>query len=190
MKLPVALSVVAGLASSFVLGAQGTTPDSGLPQTVPASQSAPQVDRPISPGRIVPDVLEDQTKIWTFPARLNKKRNWIPTALILGTTAALIATDPYSASHIQRNTFSGFNSVFSGTATTAGILAAPVALYVGGLASKDSKMTGTALLAGEALADSELLAYVLKVSFKRARPYTLTRAKIIGTRGSRAPVLF
>ena len=51
-------------------------------------------------------------------------------------------------------------------------------------------MTGTALLAGEALADSEILSYVLKVSFKRARPHTLSPAKIIGTRGSRAPVLF
>jgi hypothetical protein len=58
---------------------------------------------------------------------------WIPTALILGTTAALIATDPYSAPHFQHTaTFSGFNNVFSGTATTAGILIAPAALYVGG----------------------------------------------------------
>src|ERR1700749_5240174 len=35
-------------------------------------------------------------------------------------------------------------------------------------------MKGTALLAGEALADSEVLAYVLKVSFKRVRPHTLS----------------
>ena len=35
-------------------------------------------------------------------------------------------------------------------------------------------MTGTALLAGEALADSEVLAYVLKVSLKRVRPHTLS----------------
>ena len=103
MKLRVAFSVVAGLRLFLPSGAQETTPDPGLPQPAPASQSAPQVDRPVSSGRIVPNILDDQTKIWTFPTRLNKKRNWIPTALILGTTAALIATDPYSAPHIQRN---------------------------------------------------------------------------------------
>jgi membrane-associated phospholipid phosphatase len=174
IKSQVTLTAVAGLTFSCLLNAQDATP--GVPQsTPPVSQPAAQVDRPISPGRIVPNILEDQTKIWTFPARLNKKRNWIPTALILGTTAALIATDPYSGPHFQHtSTFSGFNSVFSGTATTAGILAAPAALYVGGLASKDSKMTGTALLAAESLADSEILAYVLKVSFKRVRPHTLS----------------
>lgn len=175
MKLPVALPVVAGLVFSCILSAQETPPDAGLSPPPPATQTAPPGDRPISSRRIVPNIAEDQTKIWTFPARLNKKRNWVPTALFLGTTAALIATDPYSAPHFQHtSTFNGFNSVFSGTATTAGILAAPVALYVGGLASKNSKMEGTALLAGEALADSELLAYALKISFKRVRPHTLS----------------
>jgi membrane-associated phospholipid phosphatase len=176
LKVPAVLPVAAGLAFSCVLSAQQTTPDPGLPAPAPpSSQSASQVDRPVSLGRLVPNILDDQTKIWTFPARLDKKRNWIPTALILGTTAALIATDPYSGPHFQHiSTFSGFNSVFSGTATTAGIVATPVALYVGGLASKDSKMTGTALLAGEALADSEILDYVLKVSFNRVRPHTLS----------------
>ena len=164
-----------GISASSVLTAQVNPPDSTASQSAPRPQPLPPYQRPVSLGRIIPNVLDDQSKIWTFPTRLNKKRNWIPAALILGTTAALIVTDPHTAPHFQStSTFSGFNSVFSGTATTAGILVAPAALYVGGLASKDSKMTGTALLAGEALADSEILGYVLKVSFKRVRPYTLS----------------
>ncbi len=164
-----------GISASSVLSAQVTPSDSNASQSPPTPQPLPPYQRPVSLGRIIPNVLDDQSKVWTFPTRLNKKRNWIPTALILGTTAALIVTDPHTAPHFQNtSTFSGFNSVFSGTATTAGILVAPAALYVGGLASKDSKMTGTALLAGEALADSEVLAYVLKVSLKRVRPHTLS----------------
>jgi hypothetical protein len=97
---------------------------------------------------------------------------------------------PSHAPHFQLTpTLGGFNSVFSGTATTAGIAAAPVALYVGGLASKDSKMKGTALPAGAPLADSEILDYVLKVSFNRVRARIRYHPAIItGTRGSRAVV--
>jgi hypothetical protein len=32
-----------------------------------------------------------------LPAKLNNKRNWIPAAVILGTTAALIALDSHDA---------------------------------------------------------------------------------------------
>ena len=47
---------------------------------------------------------------------------------------------------------------------------APVSLYAIGLGRKDTKMQRTALLAGEALADSEILTTVLKASTKRLRP--------------------
>jgi membrane-associated phospholipid phosphatase len=46
----------------------------------------------------------------------------------------------------------------------------PVSLYAVGLIRKDSKMTHTALLAGEALADAEILSTVLKDVTNRRRP--------------------
>jgi len=49
-----------------------------------------------------------------------------------------------------------------------------VSLYATGLISKDSKMKGTALLAGEAVADSEILTVVLKDAFKRVRPAAIS----------------
>jgi len=106
-----------------------------------------------------------------FPAKLNKKRNWIPAAVILGTTAALIAFDSHDAPYFRStSTFAGFNSVFTGNATAI----VPVSLYATGLISKDSKMKGTALQAGEAVADSEILTFVLKDAFKRVRPASIS----------------
>ena len=49
-----------------------------------------------------------------------------------------------------------------------------MSLYATGLISKDSKMKGTALLAGEAVADSEILTVVLKDAFKRVRPAAIS----------------
>ncbi len=160
-----------GLSASSVLTAQLDTPDSDPYQTTTAPQAAPPYQRPIALAQIAPNIADDQSKIWLFPAKLNKKRIWIPVAAILGTTAALIALDPGNAPYFRRtSTFTGFNSVFSGNATAIGTAVVPVSLYATGLISKDSKMKGTALLAGEAVADAEVLDYALKVAFKRVRP--------------------
>lgn len=143
--------------------------------TSAAAQSAPQAsstfDRPVSLKLLVPNILSDQQRIWLFPARLAKRRTLIPTVAVLGTAAALVALDSRDAPYFRRtSSFSGFNSVFTGNATAIGTLLAPVSLYGAGLVLKDSKMRGTALLAGEAVADSEILATVLKDATKRARP--------------------
>jgi membrane-associated phospholipid phosphatase len=164
--------ILAGLTASGSLTGQVTSPDPGAPPSVPtpAAQPVPP-DRPVSIARIGPNILEDQTQIWRFPAKLNKKKNWIPVALILGTTAGLIAADPHIASYFgSASAYSGFNRVFSSNATAIGTAVVPVSMYAASLFTKDSKMNHTALLAGEAVADSEILAYVLKVSFNRARP--------------------
>jgi membrane-associated phospholipid phosphatase len=137
----------------------------------PGAQPAPPYQRPISWAKLIPKIAEDQSKVWLFPTHLNRKRVWIPTVAILGTTAALIALDSRDGSYFRRtSTFSGFNNVFTGNATAIGTAVAPASLYVAGLFTKDPKMKGTALLAGEAVADSEILAYVLKTAIKRERP--------------------
>jgi len=129
----------------------------------------------VSLQRVIPNIVADQSRIWLFPARLNKKRNWIPAAVILGTTAALIALDAHDAPYFRRSSsFSGLNDTFTGNATAIGTAIVPVWLYATGLISKDGRIKGTALLAGEAVADSEILAFVFKDAFKRVRPASLS----------------
>jgi membrane-associated phospholipid phosphatase len=147
-----------------------------LPAQVGSADNQPPApyQRPISLGKLVPNIVDDQGKIWLFPTRLKRKRNWIPVVAILGTTAALIAADSRDAGYFRStSTFSGFNKTFSGNATAIGTVVAPVSLYAAGLFSKDAKMQGTAMLAGEAVADAEILSFVLKDSFNRARPSSL-----------------
>jgi membrane-associated phospholipid phosphatase len=95
----------------------------------------------------------------------------ILTAVVLGTTAGLLAFDPTEAAYFRRtSTFQGFNNTFTGNATVIGTVATPVSLYAIGLLRKDAKMQRTALLAGEAIADAEILTTILKDATTRVRP--------------------
>jgi membrane-associated phospholipid phosphatase len=128
-------------------------------------------DRPVSWKLLLPNLLSDQERIWTFPARLVNGQNWIPSTAIAGTTAALWAFDPTEASYFRRtSTFNGFNNIFTGNATSIGTIIAPASLYAVGLIRKDLKMQHTALLAGEAVIDAEVVTTVLKDATRRVRP--------------------
>ena len=136
----------------------------------PAAQSL-DYDRPVSWKLLVPNFLNDQKNIWIFPRKLAKGRDWIPTVAVGGTTAALLAADPYEAHYFRTTTsFHDFNNVFSSNATNIGTIVAPASFYVAGLLSKDDKMQHTALLAGEAAADVEVVATLLKAITRRDRP--------------------
>jgi len=150
------------------------SPTSASPSTTalpPVPQPSAVLDRPVSLKLLLPNLLSDQERIWTFPARLVNGQNWIPTTAIVGTTAALWTFDPTEASYFRRtSTFNGFNNIFTGNATAIGTITAPASLYAIGLIRKDSKMQHTALLAGEALANAEVVTTVLKDATKRVRP--------------------
>ena len=123
---------------------------------------------------LLPNIGADQKEIWPFPRRLGQKKVLFPTLGVLAVTAGLIAFDPVPAKYFRGTTaYNGFNSVFSGTATGVGIGLAPGILYVTGLLKKDSYAENTALLSGEAVADSEIVNEVLKRAFSRSRPYDL-----------------
>ncbi len=175
MRTGITLLFVIGCTAASLLTAQVSAPDSD--STSSTSQPVPAYQRPVSLGRIIPNIVDDQSKIWLFPAKLNKKKGWIPTALILGTTAALIALDSRDAPYFRKtSSFSGFNNVFTGNATAISTAIVPVSLYAAGWVRRDTKMQSTALLAGEAVADSEILAFVLKDVFKRVRPASIPPA--------------
>jgi membrane-associated phospholipid phosphatase len=181
MKLAIALMALSTLAVPVRTAGQTTEPDQtppvGSPTSVPpqasspASQPVPAAERPVSWKQLLPNLISDQERIWTFPARLVQGQNWISTTAVLGTTAGLLALDPTEAAYFHRtSTFQAFNNIFTGNATVIGTIAAPVSLYAIGLIRKDSKMQRTALFAGEAVADAEILTTVLKDSTKRVRP--------------------
>jgi membrane-associated phospholipid phosphatase len=149
-----------------------------MAQTVPNPQP---FERPIGWTQLIPNILDDQKQIWTFPVRAFKKRNLIPTLAILTVTAGLVAADTSDAPYFRRtNSFHGFNSAFTSNATAIGTAVAPASLYVAGLIGKDSYAKKTALLAGEAVADAEILTTVLKAVDRRVRPSDLPANSSLG----------
>ncbi len=143
------------------------------PETArPPDQSPqPDFDRPVSWKLLFPNLIADQKRIWSFPARLVQGQNWTPTAAVLGTTAGLLLLDPSEGGYFRRtSTFHGFNNILTGNATGIGTGAVPASLYAIGLIRRDSKMQQTALLAGEAMANAAILTTVLKDVTKRIKP--------------------
>ncbi len=135
----------------------------------------PAFERPVSLKLLPANFLSDQKKIWLYPRNLSRPKNWIAPAAVVGVTALLIAeADTPTASYFRRTTsFHDFNHVFNGTATATGMIVAPSALLVAGLARHDTKMWQTALLAGEAVADSEALTIVMKDIDRRLFPISV-----------------
>lgn len=131
-------------------------------------------ERQVSWKTVVPNLASDQKNIWLFPVRAveGKKKKYVwPTLAVIGTTAALIALDPHTAPYFRKTSdFSGFNSVFTGKGTEIGTIVPPIAMYAAGFIRKDKKMQSTAMLAGEALANSEILTTVMKDIDRRTRP--------------------
>jgi membrane-associated phospholipid phosphatase len=128
-------------------------------------------ERPISWKRVIPTVASDQKRIWTYPVRAVREHRWAPALGVLAVTAGLIAADPHSAPYFRRTTsFRGFNSAFSGRNTDLGTMLTPVSLYAAGLIRKDSHQQKTALLAGIAVADAEIVTIVMKGVTSRLRP--------------------
>jgi membrane-associated phospholipid phosphatase len=119
------------------------------------------------------DFLHDQKAIWLlFPAQLAKGHYWLPTLAIAGGTAGLIVADPhvmpYFRSH-SRN-LDDVNDTFDAPITTAEVIALPATLLIAGYARHDSYQVGTALLAGEAYADSAVVDLAVKAITRRKRP--------------------
>lgn len=140
-----------------------------------AQQQTADEDRDISWKTLLPNIVEDQKAIWLFPRQLTEKHNLIPAAaFVLTGTALAVGPDPPAARYFRSTTaFNAFNRALPGAATSAAIVATPLALYGVGLFKKDSKITKTALLAGEAVADAEIVTEVFKPAVSRWRPSSL-----------------
>ena len=137
----------------------------------PAPRATAAAEREATLRTLPRNILQDQKDLWLFPTKLAQGHHWLPTMIIVGVTAGFIATDPQTMPHFRQTTaFSGFNRVFSGTATAGFIAAVPATFYIASLIRKNSYDQSSALLAGEAVADDAVLMVVLKSITRRQRP--------------------
>ena len=148
----------------------------GGPQLPPCDPNAPTgtrqtESRPVSWKLVLPNILQDQKPIWTFPAKAVKGNHWKPTLAIAGVTAGLVALDTIDAPYFRRtNAFNQFNKTFSGTNMGVGTAMVPLSFYAMSLVRKNTYGQHTSLLAGEAVADAEILTAVMKHFDRRLRP--------------------
>lgn len=176
-KLAVTLtvtSVVCCSLSAFAAAQQTDNLPDAPSQAGPALQGedAPY-QRVTSWHRLPKDFLHDQKGIWVvFPGQLAHGSHWMPTLAVTGITAGLIVADPHVMPYFgrhQRN-LDDINDVFNSYLTTAEVIAVPASLLVAGYARHDDYQVDTAMLAGEAYADSAVVDLVIKGITRRERP--------------------
>ena len=139
--------------------------------TATKAQPAATGERAISWKLFVPNVLHDQKPIWLFPARAAQGKHLKPALAFVLATAGLVALDPHDTPYFRRtDSFNGFNRVASGRNTDLANAIFPLSFYAVGLARKDKYAQNTALLAGEAVLDAQLLTLVMKNVDRRRRP--------------------
>ena len=167
---------------SLCLCSAGSSTSCAFASTPPATDLMPLID---APGDPLPDapaaqipvtekglllaILKDQVAVWTSPVRIRPHDlTWL---LPLGAaTGVTLATDTDAMRDLSRNP--GFNkdSVNASNALLGSEIAIPVTLYGVGLFKGDAHARETAILSGEALADSVVLDQVTKIIFRRERP--------------------
>jgi membrane-associated PAP2 superfamily phosphatase len=173
--LIISLCAAIGAAANraFAQSADANLPDA--PSEVefhPHHGGDPASDRQVSWRSLPKDFLYDQKQIWTFPVQLAKGKHWIPTLVIVGGTAVLIATDKYTAPYFRNHQgqLDDINDPFNAYLTTAEVIAVPSALLIAGYKRNDDYQVDTAILAGEAYADSAIVDLAMKAVSRRKRP--------------------
>jgi hypothetical protein len=160
----------ASLDSSSEAPSSSAASPSSFPVPQPSKEN-PGADREVSLRKLPMNFLHDQKDMWLFPLELGQGHHWLPALFITGGTAVFIATDPQTMPHFRQTTdFHGFNQVFSTTATGAAIAVVPAVFYGVSLLRHDSYDQGSALFAGEAVANDAILMVVIKAISRRARP--------------------
>ena len=117
--------------------------------------------------------FQDQKAIWwVFPGQLARGQHWLPTLGITGVTAGLLVADPHAMPYFRSHArnWDDVNDTFASPITTAEVVALPASLMVAGYARHDAYQVDSALLAGEAYADSAIVDLGIKAVTRRKRP--------------------
>lgn len=173
LSILLTLSLLLGVETRTAWGQElGIGAPSDSTQNVPvAQQVSSQPNRTVSLRKLPGNILEDEKEIFLFPKELAKGKHWWPAIGVLGGSAALVASDPYTAPAFRTTTrLNGFNRDLSTVNTAAFIAAVPAAIYGVGWLRKSSYAKDTALLAGEAVADGFLLDIPFKGITGRKQP--------------------
>lgn len=143
------------------------------PSNLPDSPSHAAENREVTWRTLPGDFLHDQKDIWLlFPSQLAHGRHWVPTLAIAGTTAAIVFADPHVMPYFRDHSgnFDDINDVFDAPITTGEIILLPASLLVAGYVRHDPYEVSTAILAGEAYADSAIVDLGIKAITRRERP--------------------
>jgi membrane-associated phospholipid phosphatase len=133
--------------------------------------AANQAQRLATPKLFAGDVLHAEEQIWKFPWEVAHGHHWKPALAFTLATAGLVELDPHDDPYFRRTqASSGFNRTFSSFNTGLGEGLFPAAFFMVGLKRKDRYAEKTALLAGEAIADSEIVSEIMKNIDRRLRP--------------------
>jgi membrane-associated PAP2 superfamily phosphatase len=156
---------------AFAQDKHADLPDDPSHISRPSGGDSPS-DREVSWRSLPKDFLHDQKDIWLFPAQLAKGRHWLPTLAVVGGTAGLIIADPHAMPYFRSHAknLDDLNDVFDSPITAAEVVALPASLMLTGYVRHDSYQTSTALLAGEAYADSAIVDLAVKAITRRERP--------------------
>jgi len=147
-------------------------PDTPSQSTLFRHRNDPGFDREVSWRSLPKDFLHDQKDVWLFPTQLARGRYWFPTLAVAGGTAGLLVADPHVMPYFRTHAgnLDDVNDVFDPLITSAEVIAVPVSLLVAGYARHDQYQVNTALLAGEAYADSAVVDLAMKAITRRKRP--------------------
>ena len=127
--------------------------------------------QPVTWKNLPTRILGDQKEVWLFPFHLAQGQHLLPTIAVVGVTGGLMVADSHIMVHLRNTTaFHEFDEIFSGTNTGIATALVPATFYIYGLAHKSSYAQQTALLAGEAYADSAIPEVVMKIVSRRLRP--------------------
>lgn len=170
-------SSFANLTSTYFSPSRSDTYSSTSQSDDSASQTAPPlgtslVNGDVSFKKLPYYILRDEKIVWLFPVDLAEGQHWLPTLAVVGTTAGLIEADPPTMRYFTNKSdqWNRFNENVNGTVTGALEGVIPASLYLFGLARHDSYAEVTAILAGEAYADSAIPHVAIKVVSRRFRP--------------------
>ncbi len=127
--------------------------------------------KPITLANLPLNIGRDQKPVWMFPERAAEGHHWKPALAVTLATTGLVFLDSHDAPYFRRTqSFNGFNNVVSGKNATIGTAAVPLATLLVGWIHHDSYAQQTALEAGEADADAELVVLGIKAATRRLRP--------------------
>src|SRR5579863_1909293 len=132
LSILLTLSLLLGVEAKTASGQESSTaaPSDSTQNVSVGQQGSAQPYRTVSLRKLPGNILEDQKNIFLFPKGLAKGKHWWPTIGVLGVTAGLVASDPYTAPPFRTTSrLNGFNRDLSSVNAAAFIAAVPAAMY-------------------------------------------------------------